>query len=270
MTNEVTKQTPPLDGFAGFEDAIEGEDQPRGPLQGTRRVKFDDATWATADGEEITPDREFIVANIVRVVQKIIDKKAVETRVLEPGEKFPNFKKLNEAAPREEWGEDFNGNPRGPWIGREIVLMLDPISMDRFAFSAYLNTIGSVLAVRDLAQRTNDMRNFRGAHVNPVITCSDVFLPTKYGGRQRPHFKIPRWVPFGGDGKTQALLPPTSPTLPPADAQAGQASSDGLHTVEPPSVAETLDDSIPSKGGVSESDRSAGSRAPQVKRSRAA
>ena len=48
----------------------------------------------------------------------------------------------------------------------------------------------------------------RGEHVYPVVTLSDVFMSTRFGGRQRPSFTIKKWINLGGDDKA---LPTPSP-----------------------------------------------------------
>jgi hypothetical protein len=62
-----------------------------------------------------------------------------------------------------------------------------------------------------------------------VITLSDTFMNTRFGGRQRPHFQIKRWMKLGGESEMEALPPPK-----PAQQTTAQ-----------PSLQEELNDSIP-------------------------
>jgi hypothetical protein len=72
------------------------------------------------------------------------------------------------------------------------------------------------------------MRRTRDLNVHAVVTLGDTFMKTKWGGRQRPHFKIVRWVRLGGEaGVEVAALPPA--TTP----------------VQEPSVSEDLNDALP-------------------------
>jgi hypothetical protein len=106
-------------------------------------------------------------------------------------------------------------------------------------------------AVRELRDRVQWMRRFRGISVYPVVTPSDTFMPTRYGGRQRPHFVIERWVTFGDGGECKVLPAPTSPTLPPATEAAAPDLADvrdgevRMRTVQPPSAKEAVNDEIP-------------------------
>jgi hypothetical protein len=53
------------------------------------------------------------------------------------------------------------------------------------------------------------MRRFRGENVFAVVQLHDVFMPTRFGGRQRPHFEVRRWVCFGAGGEPLAVTGPT-------------------------------------------------------------
>jgi hypothetical protein len=181
------------DGF----DHADGE--ARSSVIKGRLVKFsNDAAWLINDDEELPGDLELVAVDIVRVVQKWRDKAPVETRILAPDEKFPDIKQLNAETPRSEWVEGPDGELRGPWQSQHIVYLLDIKTMDTYSFAT--GTVGGAIAVRDLRERTSWMRRMRGSNVFPVVTVSDVFMNTRFGGRQRPHFKIRRWVSFGGNG----------------------------------------------------------------------
>jgi hypothetical protein len=226
MSRELTekKSIVELDGFEGFEDAIEGGEKDRAPslIQGTL-VKFtNEGTWTTREGDELSSALELVAIDIRRVVQKWIDGQPVETMELESGQKWPDIDKLNAKAPRKEWSEGFDGEPRGPWQAQYLVYLLDPKTMARLTYAT--GTRGGGIAVRDLAERTKWMRLYCGDHVYPVIALADVFMRTKFGGRQRPHFDTKRWVALGSDSPPQLT---------------------GPKTVTPPTARDVTDDEIP-------------------------
>jgi hypothetical protein len=223
MSDQLTKPISTVDGFEGFEERHEGDERPQGVIQGTI-IKFtNEAVWLTRDEEKLPSDRELIALNIGRVVQKWIDQLPVETRILEPGEKFPDIEELNEKAPRSEWTEGRDGKPCGPWQAQYIVYLLDPKTMERYSFPT--STVGGSIAVRELREKVLWMRRLRGQNVYAVVTLSDKFMKTRFGGRQRPHFVIVRWIMLGAEEK--AALP--------APAQ----------EVKEPTLAEELNDEIP-------------------------
>jgi hypothetical protein len=221
MNTEVAKIS--QDGFA-YADGIEGEE--RSSVIKGRLVKFtNDAAWLTTDDEELSGDLELVVIDIARVVQKWADGNPIETRMLAPDEKVPDVKALNEETPRKEWIDGPDGQKRGPWQFQHLVYLLNPETMDVFTFAT--GTVGGAICVRDIRDRTNWMRRFRGSGVYPVVTLSDVFMNTRFGGRQRPHFKAVRFVALGGNG------------------EAKQITDGGLKMVQKPTVSEEIGDQIP-------------------------
>jgi hypothetical protein len=201
MKTEKQIATVTVDGIDGYEDGVEGDDRPQGGrvIQGERLAFSNDFTWVTGGGEKIEKDRELVVIDVARVVQKWIEQTPVETIFLEPGQKFPDIAKMNAAAPPSEWGEGPDGKPRGPWQAQHVVYLLDQETMDRFTYPT--GTTGGVICVRELVDKILWMRRFRGTHVYPVVTLADKFMPTRFGGRQGPHFLIKRWVYLGEEQK---------------------------------------------------------------------
>jgi hypothetical protein len=237
--NQVT--TPPVDGFDGYTAQVEGvdDDLPASGrlIQGTMLKFTNTAAWITRNDEEVPSTLELVPVDVLRVAQKWIDKQPVETRIIPPNEKVPDIKALNADCPREEWGE-YQGKLVGPWQFQNIVYLIDLVTMDRYTWPT--GTVGGIICVRELADKTKLMRRFRGQHVYAVVTLSDIFMNTRFGGRQRPHLIVKRWVQMGEP--TPALAKPTEPTLPPAKTEA----LPGLKVVTEPSLAEQMGgDEIP-------------------------
>ena len=242
MSDIVKKDPTSIDNFAGWEDGVEGDDRPEGAgiIQGTL-IKFtNEGKWVTRDGEELPTDLELVAANVNRVVQKWSEGQPVETIILEPHQKFPDIEEMNEKVPKKEWVEGPDGNMRGPWQAQHILYLLDPKTMDKYTFPT--GTTGGRIAIRELVDKTTWMRRLRGPNIYAVVLLSDTFMNTKWGGRQRPHFKIVRWVSLGSEGGQVEALPP-----PPATpTQQTTAQSDlPLDEVKEPSLAEEMNDEIP-------------------------
>jgi hypothetical protein len=216
MSNELMKQNG--DGFEGYESGTEGGDQRQAGsvIQGVLLKFSNEAQW-TVVGQRMPEGIELIAVGIARIVQKWLKELPEETRVLGPGEKFPDLEELNNAAPRSEWTEDLNGKPRGPWQRQHIVYLLDPATMDRYSFPT--GTVGGAICVRELVDKTKWMRRYRGRDVCPVVTLSAVFMNTRFGGRQRPHLVIKRWIELGGDGEKALPAPTEQPATAPCDTK---------------------------------------------------
>src|SRR6478735_7307490 len=132
MSDELKTNAARVDGFDG-DGATEG-DFIR-VIQGEKWSFSNEGTWVNADEELISPDREVVVIDIVRVLQKWIDQTPVReaTRFLAPGEQV-DIEQLNEACPKSEWSEDLNGKLRGPWQLQNVVYMVDLQTMQRFTY----------------------------------------------------------------------------------------------------------------------------------------
>jgi hypothetical protein len=241
MSDIVKKDLTSIDNFAGWEDGVEGDDRPEGAgiIQGTL-IKFtNEGKWPTRDGDELPTDLELVAANVNRVVQKWSDGQPVETIILEPHQKFPDIEELNEKVPKKEWVEGPDGQPRGPWQAQHILYLLDTGPMDKYTFPT--GTTGGRIAIGELRDKLVWMRRLRGPSVHPVITLADKFMNTKWGGRQRPHFKIVRWVSLGGEGGQVEALPPP----PPLAAGEPAKSELPLKEVKEPTIQEDMNDDLP-------------------------
>lgn len=235
MANELIKKDPSDGGFAGWSDSVQGHDAPAsaGLIRGMLTKFSNSAAWLTRDEEELSEDRLFIATSIARAVQKWKNGKPVETIVLEPGQDFPDVEAMNAEIPQTEWEQGPDGKPRGPWQAQHFLYLLDPETMEQFTFPT--GTVGGAIAIRDLRDKLVWMRRNRGDNIYAVITLSNTFMKTRFGGRQRPDFKIVQWTRLGGEQiDAQALPPPT--TLSPAAT---------LVPVQEPSIEEDFDDELP-------------------------
>jgi hypothetical protein len=203
--DEKTKNMPVAidDGL----DAI-SDDDASGIIKGTKLKFTNDGEWETGDGVAIAADRELIVVEIVKAVQKWIDQLPVETCVLAADEKFPDIDELNAEAPREEWCEKF-GREVGPWQKCYVVYLLDPETVQIFTFPT--STDGGSRAIRELREATRLARRIRGANIYPRVRLADAHMNTRYGARQRPHFNIIHYETLGGSER--ATLTAAEPKL---------------------------------------------------------
>jgi hypothetical protein len=268
MSNEVSKQqssNEPIDGFEDYdENDRTGQSEPI--------IRFtNDALWVTREGEEIPSTREMVGINITReVIRWPRDKEArPERTVLKPGESFPDIAEMNEAVPKAEWVKGPDGQPRGPFQAQHVVHLLDPTTMQRYRYPT--GTTGGHMAVSALRQQVHWMRKFRGECCYPVVVLSDVFMNTRFGGRQRPQLRPVRWITFGAPSAlssdtTPKLVPPsTAPAAKPSENQPEatqaelsknqpevqqvesiQPAQSGMQTVEEPSLKEEMGgDAVP-------------------------
>ena len=132
------------------------------------------------------------------MVQKFVAQKLVDTIVVPDNEKMPDVAAMNEAAPREEWGTDLNGNPAGPYVRVLVLKMLDANTMDRFAFVT--SSVGGSIAVGDLSDKTKVMRRLNGPNVAPVVSCAITNFQDPIQPEEAAGLRVLRWIALGGEG----------------------------------------------------------------------
>jgi hypothetical protein len=186
MTDESKNLPAVLDGFDEIEnEGVEGEDdgqQGGRIIQGTRLLFTNDFAWMTSDDEEFPTDRELAVVDTTRVAQKWVDQKVEDTILVPPSQKWPDIDKLNEACPKSEWQEGPDGRMRGPWQRARVTYFVDLATMERYTHAS--GTVGTDICVHEFRDKVRTMRRLRGEHVYAVITLTDRFMPTRFGGRQ--------------------------------------------------------------------------------------
>jgi hypothetical protein len=203
------------DGFDTFTASVEGQEENSGPR--VNYLSFGvDSQWRTGPEKRLMTGAALLVTNLERRVVRraVVDGKikVVETQVIDDG-KFPNLVEWNNQLPKSEWVPNFNGVPEGPWAGNTVVMFLDPATLEQYHWTARMNTEGSVQAVRDLRDKVAAKRAYCGESVVPLATLTSTHMPTKFGGRQRPHFEISDWSLLGKGGAEEnapALPPPSN------------------------------------------------------------
>lgn len=173
-----------------------------------------DFIWTTSDDEEFPKNQELCVVDTLRCAQKWVDHKVVDAISVPPSQKWPAIEKLNADCPKSEWQEGPNGQPQGPWQRTRVVYFVDLETMQKYTYAS--GTTGADICVREFRDRVRTMRRFRGELVYAIVTLGDTYMPTRWGGRQRPDFKIQRWIKLGGDGDPEKLPKPSPAALPPA------------------------------------------------------
>src|SRR5262249_28681474 len=81
----------------------------------------------------------------------------------------------------------------------------NPENMERVTFVT--GTVGGGICVRDLIERVKLKRRLQ-PNAYPLLRMSHVFMKTRFGGRQRPHFDVVDWIQLGGDAALPASEAP--------------------------------------------------------------
>lgn|SRR5262249_52985601 len=194
------------DGFAGYNRAIEGKAD-RSGVAGI--VKYNEPKWLH-NGIELPADDEYIVTGIGRFVLKWHPDKSLapDREAIPDGKPFPDVDQLNAEEPRENWVTGPDGKPKGPWAIERQVSLLNR-ALDKFTYVT--STIGGGVCVDQLVDKVNSLREFYGnPNICAVVKLANTFMPTGYGGQQRPHFVYQRAVTYGDGGEVRTIEPPTA------------------------------------------------------------
>jgi hypothetical protein len=192
----------------GFADVADGD---MNIIRGTM-LKFDDV-WADGGGNPMAKDRELVVYEVGRMTQKWppggVRGRPV-SRLLDPGEEWPDVEAMNKATPKAEW-RDKHGTLTGPHENGYVAYLIDPKTMQVFTYPT--STTGGGIAIRNLGDDVERARMFLGSNnLYPVVTLTNTLMRTKHRDRQRPAFAIVRFIPIGGEARPLLEEPkPESP-----------------------------------------------------------
>jgi hypothetical protein len=107
------------------------------------------------------------------------------------------------------WQLGPNGEPRNPWQNTRYVYLLDPISMEMLTFST--SSFGGRGAAINLADQIKRMRGLGRAAALPVVELGAEKMPTRFGMKSKPAFKIVKWYGGGNEngGGPKEIAPPS-------------------------------------------------------------
>ena len=180
-------------GGDGWGDAAAeaSERQIRGTL-----LKFADWRWTA--GKEATPienGTRMIALATAAMWQRWENGRPVENRVREPGRRLPDRDELG-FTDENEWEAGPSGEVQDPWRNTRLVYLVDPKTAEAFTFST--SSWGGRGAVNDLGDQIVRMRSVRADAV-PIVELQAAEMPTKYGRKSKPVFKVIGWKSADGD-----------------------------------------------------------------------
>lgn len=122
--------------------------------------------------------------------------KPAEHRMRAPGRRLPDRDELgydDESA----WAEGpGGGEPKDPWQNTRWVYLVDPQTAEAFTFTT--SSWGGRGAVTDLGDQIARMRTVHPDAV-PIVALQAAEMPTKYGRKSKPVFKVVGWKSADSD-----------------------------------------------------------------------
>jgi hypothetical protein len=197
MANDLVTVSDSDDGWDDEAAAASGR-----TIQGTL-IRFNDWKWRAGKEDKALPDGTRMVA--VKTAASWVrweNKRPVEHITREKGKQFPVREDLSMWEDKSAWEVGLSGDVEDPWRNTRYVYLISPETMEAYTFST--SSAGGRNAVRDLGDNIARVRKMRGnPNLVPLVELSAEVMPTKYGKKSKPVFKIIEWggeaTPVGPD-----------------------------------------------------------------------
>jgi hypothetical protein len=153
-------------------------------------LKFADWRWSA--GKEASPVKDgtkLVAVGTLALWQRWENGKPVEIIVRQPGKRLPDRDELGHLD-ESQWEKGPDGEPKDPWQNTRLVYLVDPRTAEAFTFST--SSWGGRGAVTDLGDQIARMRSVYPDAV-PVVELRSAEMPTKFGRKSKPVFKVVSW-----------------------------------------------------------------------------
>ena len=200
-SHEMKKYQEQLPANDGWGDAANeaAEHTIRGKL-----LKFSDWKWYSGKESTMVPDGTRLVALATAAGWvRWENGKPVEYHMRTPGRRLPDRDELG-YDDQDEWETGLDGEPKDPLQNTRWVYLLDPETAEAFTFTT--SSYGGRGAVADLGDQIARMR---GVHADavPVVELRAVEMPTKFGRKSKPVFKVVSWKTASGAEPSERQVP---------------------------------------------------------------
>jgi hypothetical protein len=197
--------------------------------------------WRYLVGKERTPlplGTKLAAMAEIAFWQRWEGQKPAEIIVRQPGGVLPYREDLSRRD-ESEWPIGLSGDKADPWQNSRAVYFAEPETAKIYTFLT--SSWGGRSAVSDLSGQIFRMRLARPG-VTPIVELQAVEMPTRFGVKSRPEFRVVEWV--GGEEAPLVELPPEAAPKP---VNEEQMSRRRRMKVESGNPAKAEDDEIPWK-----------------------
>lgn len=160
-----------------------------------RILRFADWRWTCGKEQApVPPGTRLIALETVAAWVRWENNRPVEQRVRPPGGRLQDREELGFDDER-LWEFGPGGTPTDPWRDTRYVYLVSPSDAAAFTFST--SSFGGRRAVADLGDQIARMRTVH-ADATPLVELSAAEMPTQYGRKSKPVFKIVAWRTAAG------------------------------------------------------------------------
>jgi hypothetical protein len=151
---------------------------------------FVDWRWTAGKEKTVVADGTRLVALATAACwQRWENGRPVETIPRQPGKHLPDREELG-YLDENKWETGPDDEPKDPWRNTRRVYLIDPKTAEAFTFSTA--SWGGRGAVGDLGDQIARMRTAHPDAV-PIVELRSAEMPTKFGRKSKPVFKIVGW-----------------------------------------------------------------------------
>ena len=191
-----------------------------------KMVKFTIDGKYKIDKADILPDNTRLVAiDVTTAWVKWDDGKPIEHRITHPGQVHPDRADLPDQD-ETMWERGLNGGLADPLRDTRYLRLIDPRTGQDYTFVT--DTYGGRIAIGELKSQINNVR-FAYPGAIPVVQLSSTMMPTAYGLKPRPEFKVIGWrnkndkaaplLTQNSQGQPSEIEPPFNDQIPSADEE---------------------------------------------------
>jgi hypothetical protein len=163
-------------------------------IQGTL-LRFDDKQWFAGKEKTVIPNGSRYIALGIKAGWKHWAGGKVVDFVTEVGGHYPKRHELG-YTDESKWECGPDDKPTDPLQNSREVLLIDPHTCTAFTFCTA--SAGGRSAVDDLRNAVRNARRLRPGVV-PLVSLEWQVMPTKYGMKSKPYFKIVDWSVPGAE-----------------------------------------------------------------------
>jgi len=154
-----------------------------------KMVKFTDGHFICDKTQIMPADTTLVAVGVITVWVRWLNNKPAEHRITQPGQSHPyrdEFPDQDESL----WPPGLNDEPSDPWRDTRYLRLMDPKTGADFTFVT--DSYGGRRAVGDLKSQIANVRSVQPAAL-PIVQLTSTMMPTKFGKKPRPDFKIVDW-----------------------------------------------------------------------------
>jgi hypothetical protein len=153
--------------------------------------------------KELATGTSLAALSVKFVWKRWLDKRVVEL-ITDVGNHYPRREELG-YRDESKWERGLDGRPADPLQDSREILFVNPVTFETYTFCT--SSFGGRRSVDELDSAMRNARRIR-PDIVPLVSLESQAMPTKFGVKSRPYFRILNWSAPGAE--QPAIAPPAS------------------------------------------------------------